>query len=303
MIVLRSPELLVRVDPRHGGEILDLVDLATGRQLLGRPPFSSQLPRGGDLEEPDWTASYRGGWQLLTPNAGSACDVDGIRHGFHGRASNDPWRVLEESEGACALAWEGHDLRVERRLAVAGDTLELDVELEGLVAGVPVVAVEHVSVGIELLDPDVEIELPAGRAWELSERNGPASAPAAAPTWPQALLLDGSLERCDRHAARQPRSRLLAVGDLPDGRAVVRNRARDQGLELTWDAGWLRHCWIWHEMRTYDGPWRGQAEILVVEPASVPHSLGLAAAVEHGQARRLDLGERIGYRVTARPLH
>ena len=58
-------------------------------------------------------------------------------------------------------------------------------------------------------------------------------------------------------------------------------------LELAWDADWLRHMWIWHDVRTYGGAWREQAEILVVEPASVPHGLGLAEAIEHDQARWL----------------
>jgi hypothetical protein len=39
-----------------------------------------------------------------------------------------------------------------------------------------------------------------------------------------------------------------------------------------------------------------------VEPASVPHTLGLAAAIEHGQARRLDEGESLRYEIVARPL-
>ncbi len=62
--------------PAHGGEILDLVDLRTGRQLLGRPPFGSNLPiLGGDLDEDDaGRESYRGGWQTVLPNAGNACD-------------------------------------------------------------------------------------------------------------------------------------------------------------------------------------------------------------------------------------
>ena len=71
-------------------------------------------------------------------------------------------------------------------------------------------------------------------------------------------------------------------------------------LELSWDADWLRHLWIWHEVRTYGGPWRGQAEILVVEPASVPHGLGLAEAVAHGQARVIEPGEPVSYRLAAR---
>lgn len=51
MITLRSDDLLVRLDPDHGGEILDLIDLRSGRQLLGRPPFGSEPILPGDLRE------------------------------------------------------------------------------------------------------------------------------------------------------------------------------------------------------------------------------------------------------------
>ena len=115
-------------------------------------------------------------------------------------------------------------------------------------------------------------------------------------------LLDGTTERGDRWTISHERSRFLVVTDLPEGRAVVRNASRGQALELSWDAGWLRHCWVWHEVRTYGGPWRGQTEVLVVEPASVPHSMGLAAAIEHGHARWLEPGESASYRLLARPL-
>ena len=302
MIVLRSPELIVRLDPRHGGEILDLVELAGGRQLLGRPPFASDQPRGGDLDEETWTCSYRGGWQLVLPNAGAECLVGGERHGFHGRASNDPWEVVTAGERTAELRWRGHGLEVARRLSLEGGALEIAVEARGLENRVPLVAVEHASFGLELLEPEVEIELPAGLAYELSETKGPAAPPAGATRWPEVLLLDGSSERADRWPLERERSRFLVVTDLPEGRATVRNAARGTGLELTWDAEWLRHAWIWHEVRTYGGPWRQRAEILVVEPASVPHALGLAAAIENGQARWLDPGETVGYRLTARPL-
>jgi hypothetical protein len=303
MLVLRSAELLVRLDPRHGGELLDLVDLETGRQLLGRPPFSSGEPLPGDLDEETWTARYRGGWQLAAPNAGSPCEVDGAQHGFHGRASNDPWAVVSASESSCVLAWSGHGLRIERRLELDRDVLGVSVEVTGVAAEAPLVAVEHIALGPELFDPEVSIELPAGRAYELSEADGPPRPPTDAPAWPDALLLDGSRERCDRWSVATPRSRLLAVAELSEGHAVVRNVATGQGLELVWEADWLRHLWLWHELRSYGGPWRGVAEVLVVEPASVPHSLGLAAAVEQGQARRLERDETVAYRLSARPLH
>ena len=71
VIVLRSAELLIRADPAHGGEILDLVHLATGRRFSRPSAVRLRAPGAGDLEEPVWTASYRGGWQLVTPVRGT----------------------------------------------------------------------------------------------------------------------------------------------------------------------------------------------------------------------------------------
>lgn len=302
MIVLRSTDVLVRVDPGHGAEILDLVELRTGRQLLGRPPFDSTAPVAGDLDEATWTAAYRGGWQLLFPNAGSACRVDGHQHGFHGRASNDPWTVEALEESSAAFTWSGAGVKAERRLRLADGGLAVSVEVAAEGERVPVVAVEHVALGPELLDPEVSLELPNARAFELDEAMGPPVPPADATPWPDVRLRDGSRERADRWPLDRERSRLFCASDLSAGRIVVRNAAHGHGLELTWEADWLRHVWVWHEVRTYGGPWRRQAELLVVEPASVPHTLGLAAAVEHGQARLLDPGERCGYALFARPL-
>jgi len=149
-VILQSEALLLRIDAGHGAEVIDLVDRRTGRQLLGRPPFASRTPRAGDLDEETWTASYRGGWQLLTPNAGSACAVAGARHGFHGRASNDPWQVLEHDMTGATLRWAGHGLAVERRFSVKDATVHADVRWESA-ERTPLLAVEHVALGIELL--------------------------------------------------------------------------------------------------------------------------------------------------------
>lgn len=303
MIVLRDESLLVRLDPGHGAEILDLVDLATGRQLLGRPPFGSAQPVAGDLDAAAWTASYRGGWQLLAPNAGNACEVSGVRHGFHGAASTGVWAwTVRETLDAAALTWEGHGLRVARSLRLADGGLHVSTRFEAIGRRAPLVAVEHVALGLELVEPEVAIELPGGRAYELSEEDGPPEPPADAAAWPEVRLLDGTFERADRWRLERPRSRYLVVADVPEGRVLVRNAARGQGLEIAWTQDWLRHCWIWHEARTYGGEWRGLTELLVVEPASVPHGLGLAAAIEHGQARWLDPGESVGYELVARPV-
>lgn len=295
MIVLRSSELLALVDPGHGAEILDLVHLPTGRRLLGRPPFATARPRGGDLREDAWTASYRGGWQLVAPNAGAPCRVDGVEHGFHGRASNDPWNTLDAREASASFRWQGHGLELTRSLELAGASVHVRVEAGATGEAAPLVILEHLALGLELLEPEVEIELPPGRAFELSETEGPPSPPEGAPAWPEVLLLDGSRERGDRWTLERPRSRLLAVADLPEGRARVRNARTGAAVELTWDADWLRHLWLWHEAREYGGIWRRQAELLALEPTCVPHPLGLAAAIEHGQARWVGPGETAAY--------
>jgi hypothetical protein len=294
VIVLRSAQLLALVDPAHGAEIVELVHLPSGRRLLGRPPFATEPPVAGDLPEDVWTASYRGGWQLVTPNAGAPCRVGEVEHGFHGRASNDPWEVLDAGADTATLRWSGHGLALTRTIELAGAAVVAGLEVEALEAA-PLVVLEHIALGLELLEPEVELELPAGLAYELSEAEGPPRPPPGAPRWPDVLLLDGSLERADRWALARPRSRLFAVTELPEGRARIRNSRTGTTVELTWDTSWLRHLWVWHEARAYGGPWRGQAELLAIEPTSVPHPLGLRKALEHGQALELAAGETAAY--------
>jgi len=290
VIVLRSPELLVRIDPQHGGEILDLVDLATGRQVLGRPPFGSEPILAGDLDEDRWTQSYRGGWQTVLPNAGNRCINATGHHGFHGRASNDPWTVVDQAPDQVTLAWEGHGLAVQRRVALDDGAVRVSMRITSPV-GASLVSLEHVSAGLELLEPELELSLPPGRGYELSEQDGPTRPPDGAPHYPELLLLDGTTERADRWPIAQPRSRLFVVAEVPEGWAVIRNAVRGEALAMAWDADWYRHCWVWHENRVTGGIWREQAEMIAVEPTTVPHSLGLAVAEQEGQARRIEPGE------------
>ena len=301
MIILRSAELLVRVDPSHGGEILDLVDLATGRQLLGRPPFASLGPLDGELDEDSWTARYRGGWQTVTPNAGNACSVDGEHHGFHGRASAAPWAILEEALSTATLRWSGRGLDIERSLAIVGGELRIETGWTALRDEVVLVAVEHLVAGVELLAPAARLRLPGGAAFELSEADGPIRAPAETPGWPSVLLLDGSCEDADEISLAKAGGRFFVVESLPKGWYELVNSATGQGLRVEWDVAALPHLWVWREVRMSGGRWRCQAELLGLEPASVPHSLGLARAHAEGQAVVLDRGARFHSTITAAP--
>ena len=56
---------------------------------------------------------------------------------------------------------------------------------------------------------------------------------------------------------------------------------------MAFDADWYRPLLgVAREPRERRDPWREQAEMIAVEPTTVPHSLGLTVAEEEGQARR-----------------
>jgi hypothetical protein len=302
VLVLRSDSVLARIDPAHGAEVLELVDLRSGRQLLGRPPFGAELPAPGDLDEDTWTAAWRGGWQGCLPNAGNACTVDGAYHGFHGRASNDPWEVLHADEGACLVRWQGHGLGAERRTEATRGGLVISTVVSALEEGAPLVALEHLSLGLELIEPGVELTLPAGQASELDEQLGPALPPQDAPEWPAIGLVKGGTERGERWRLSDERARVYVVRDVAEGRALVHNTGRDQGVEITWSTDVLPHLLVWHEARGSGEVWRHATEVLCLEPCSVAHLLGLGAALDAGQARRLAKGEELRWAMSLRPI-
>ena len=177
----------------------------------------------------------------------------------------------------------------------------VETEWSALRDGATCVSVEHLVAGFELLASAARLRLPGGAAFELSEADGPTQAPEHAPGWPDALLLDGSLERADEIDLAETGGRLLAVASLPEGWYEITNACTGQGLRVEWDVAALPHLWIWREVRATGGRWRGQAELLGREPASVPHSLGLARALDEGQAVVLDRGARFRSRICAAP--
>jgi hypothetical protein len=297
LLILRSSDVLVRLDPLRGAEILDLVDLRSGRQLLGRLPYGTDAERAAAPDEDSWLAGYRGGWQVAVPNAGSGATVGGVTHSFHGNASYEPWEVHEDGADRALLRWSGKGLRVTREVRVAGPAVHVAMTIEAERERTPYIVLEHLSFGHEVIDPAATVELPSARAVESSD-DGPLFAPDDAPRWPEARMLDGSIARVDRMALAEQAARFIAVHDLPEGVAVIRpEREGVIGLRLAWDVEALGHAWIWHETRASGRAFRGLTEILGIEPASVPHSLGLADAVANGQASWVEPGKPAGYRL------
>ena len=298
MIVLECNGTVAIVDPDHGGEILELIGSA-GQRPLGRPPFASSPRRDGDLDEATWTDRYRGGWQLVAPNAGTPSVVNGEHHGFHGAVSIAHWTVVAQSTNTLTLHVENHGLVFTRTYLLTDDRMRVSTTVDAIDVPRALVAVEHVVVGVQLLDPRMELDVSPGPSFEIEEPDGTLPLPSDAPTYPDVLMLDGTIERMGSWSIDDVRSRTYAVSKLPEGWAQVRNSATGEGLRLTWDVSVLPHMWVWHENRATGGPWRHATELLGIEPAMVPHSIGLDGARESGHAITVIPGEPIAWWIEA----
>lgn len=265
--ILRSAELEVAIDVAHGAEVVTLRERG-GEELLGRTPWEPQAPCDEELDEDAWTRGYRGGWQLLTPNAGDACELDGELHGFHGRASHAPWEALATAGDALVARWRGHGLTVTRSYRLDGDELSATTSWSADERAVPIVHVEHVAVGRALLDPAVELRLPGGSAERLSYAHERAS--------------------------------FAVVTGFTEGVAELVNVASGLALRIEWDAAQLPFAWIWHELRASDGTWDRRTELLGFEPASTGQPHGLREAVERDEATWVEPGRPLQRRIALR---
>ena len=300
MLALERDGTVAIIDPLHGGEVLELIAPGGGRPL-GRPPFGPRAPRSGELAQDEWEDRYRGGWQLIAPNAGNASRVGDAPHGFHGSASIARWTIAGRTAHSVSLTLDHGGLRYARLLALRAGVLRAETTVHAIAGPMPLVALEHVACGASVLAPSFELTVAGGRAYEVDLEH-PLATPPGAPAFPEVLLLDGTIERADHWEIARPRTREFLVADVPEGRAEVRNAATGEGLVVRWDAAALPHLWIWHESHGSGGRWRGAAELLGIEPTLAPHQLGLAEAIASGHARIVEPDAPFAWWIELEPL-
>ncbi|HRX36947.1 MAG TPA: hypothetical protein P5337_11160, partial [Aestuariivirga sp.] len=123
-VTLTNGSIEVRVTPAVGGTITSIRHVPTGLSVLGQVPWDAieePIASFAARDEAEWLTRYSGGWPLLFPNGGDACEIDGIRHGFHGEASISPW----------ALTSTQQSLRLRRRFYWVPVEMERDITLDG----------------------------------------------------------------------------------------------------------------------------------------------------------------------------
>lgn len=277
---LRTDELEVQLDPDRGADILGVVDRQTGSQILYRTPWadSAQLGVWAPDSRQAWVAAYRGGWQLLCPNAGDASERKGGTWGFHGEACMLRWTVVESAptEAQLSVRLSQAPLSIRRHVEVFGASLRVrdTVRNEGRVP-VAVSVLEHVAFGAPLVGPGASLWSGA-RSLRAADRPWPGLAPYAEAAF--AALAPMSLPEGGPGQAG-----LGFLTDFDDHWAAITSCDADLGVALAWNGETLPHAWLWLEGNATEGlPWYRSEYIVGIEPTSTIPATGVEAVEREG---------------------
>jgi galactose mutarotase-like enzyme len=289
-----SDELRVAVDPARGGAIRSAVATRASTELLYRPHWRAGKLDAATTHERAWTRAWRGGWNLLVPNAGAACEVEGRRHPFHGNGSTDPWRVVARDACSLVLRWwdAGGTLEVERRIDVDGPRLRATTRLENR-GDTPAraIVVEHLILGAAVLGRRTNVQIGGAMLVPLADEGPPL--PVRPRPWPEAARHD-EVEDWSRRPVRAT-SRFGALRDVDERQVVVDAPERRLTARLTWSET-FPFLWFWEERENEAAPpWNRRTTCLGLEPATASSGEGLAVATARGEAVTLDPGAERGF--------
>ncbi len=294
-ITVEGACLRVVLLPGKGAELVDLHDLRSGVDLLAHlrpaPPDDGTLLAAG-TEFDRW---YAGGWQVLLPNGGDMCTVDGVDHAFHGETWARAWEVVWERPGAVELAVELHSLplRVRRRVEVDGSRalLRIDQRVTSLAAApLRLLWGEHPAFGPPLVDEGARLRMPPCRLEAVRCDSRSRLLPGARAAWPRVPALDGtSVDISHIRGRRAGTHDLCLAHDLAGGWYAIENERLGLGVRVEFDAAHFPWVWIWQLYGDADDePFVG-GHCLAVEPFTGPP--GLSAAIAAGAALELGPGE------------
>ena len=280
LLHLQDETLAVAVDVGRGADVLSLEHRPSGIDVLFSTPWRA---RADEIREgmaapttydpvAGWLEQYRGGWQLLCPNAGPPRAVAGAPVGFHGEAASARWTVLAATERTARLRTElfSVPVAIERVMALSAGTLSLrdvvmnlsDVELE-------LDYVSHPAFGGAFLDGNVVLDTGARRYTADPGTTGSFVGPGSEQKWPYA-------DAVDLRELPAPGQRRMAFGwlsDFQDHWASITNTDLGLTVRLTWDGAHLPFAWFWQELNWTEGfPWHRRARVIAIEPSSTPTS-------------------------------
>jgi galactose mutarotase-like enzyme len=283
--VLRSEAVEVVLTPGKGGDLVSVRHVPTAQEVLARTPWfpSPRSPVSQSDPALTWLERYPGGWQLLFPNAGAACEHAGGQHSFHGEASVAPWDVADLEAAAVTLRRRFFVVPVEfeRRITVEDDLVVVR-ESASNTSDEPVEVMwgHHPGFGGDLLAGAVALATNAQAvhtdpAYDVA---GNALAPGHSGPWPLVPGTDGST--VDLRTPLNGQSCLAYLDGLPSSAwASICRRDGALGVALSWSSEHFPCAWLWQELGgTRTPPWSGRGRVVGLEPCSSwPGNLATAA--------------------------
>jgi len=292
-VTLENAAMRVTMVPALGGHVAELVDLATGRDLLWRNPRLTPRPAPYGAWFDDW---WSGGWDEIFPS-GDQGRLHGETLPYMGELWCVPWRVETGTDGGGGAAWIDGSVqatiapaRFERRLELRDDApvLRVHYRIRNLdFRPLPFTWGIHPAFAVTQTH---RIHHP-GREMLVGVASDPTMGVAGTGyRWPG--LPDPSSPGGVRDAALvRPREDAVFGGhwavDLPEGWLALTDTAAGRGVAITFDRAVFPHAWLW---QVYGG-WRGHHHLAL--EAWTSHPMELEAAVEAGRARLLQPGEEL----------
>jgi hypothetical protein len=289
LIKLENEKLQVVVVPEVGGTIRSIRHLELDSSVLGETPWDTvDLPElsVAARDEATWLTRYSGGWPLLFPNGGDACEYGGASHGFHGEASISPWRA-ELSRDGKSVHLRRHfftvPVEMSRTIEVDDEVVRVTetVRMHGQVP-VEVMWGHHPTFGSDLLDGPFEIVGGARTVVADDEFDAAANPllPGGHGDWPLAKGKSGPFDMS------RPTGRLGAMACLQEfveSWVSVRRLDNRVAVALSWEPDVFPLMWLWIEFGgTSEAPWFGRGRLLGLEPNTTWPARGLAASSASG---------------------
>lgn len=289
-VILESRDLQVTITPQIGGTITRITVKASGLDVLGQVPWpvtDAPIASGAARDEPEFLTRFTGGWPLLFPNGGDACDFDGVFHGFHGEGSITPWGVDAVSSDRLILTrrFDIVPVTMRRELRVDGDLLIMNEHLS-MTGERPIEVMwgHHPSLGSDLLAGPIEITSGARKATVCTSHDL-ATNPlrlGAQGAWP---IVEGKSGPYDLSRPQEPMASLAYLLDFDDAWIAVRRLDNQVAVALSWDKSRFPCAWLWYELAgNPDEPWRNQTQLIGIEPNTTWPAWGLAKAKQAGGA-------------------
>ena len=287
-VVLNGDLLRVAVNPLVGGTVTSIMHRGLEKSVLGSTPWDPVPVPYVSCSVPDentWLTRYGGGWPLLFPNGGDACEFEGVFHGFHGEASVAPWNV-EADETTIRLSRRFFTVPVEmyREISIDGDLLTIR-ETVCMLGKTPirVMWTHHPTFGADLLDGDFEIQTGA-RNVLVDDAYDPVANPlkiGAAGTWPSVPGKKDGLYDLSRPTGSV--AALTYLHDFDEPWVAIRRLDNSVGVVLSWDRRIFPRAWLWYELGGLkEQPWYGRARLIGVEPSTSWPGRGLAEVDRRG---------------------